>query len=100
MAYYPSETDDAMNTAFMILAGTDNARGVFHMLADHHREFKDLKVAKIRVFFDHHANMEPEPSEPQKWLELARDSDEVLDIELTNEGETSGIEPAHDDDKA
>ncbi|KAK2864947.1 hypothetical protein FQN49_004058, partial [Arthroderma sp. PD_2] len=35
---------------FYALAGTPNARGVLHMLADHHMAFDDLKVVGIRTY--------------------------------------------------
>lgn len=49
--FYPSSDNPAMDNAFRTLAGTDNAKGVFYMMADHHRELQNLKVVKIHTWF-------------------------------------------------
>ncbi|EAS27680.2 uncharacterized protein CIMG_10285 [Coccidioides immitis RS] len=49
-AFHPSTPGSAMDNAFNSLAGTPNVRSVWHMLADHHREFGDLKIVKIHTY--------------------------------------------------
>ena len=48
--FYPSAPNSNMDNAFRALAGTDNAKGVFYMLADHHNAFNDLQVVKIHTW--------------------------------------------------
>ena len=48
--FYPSDRGSDMDKAFQALAGTDNAKGVFYMLGDHHEAFGDLKVVRIHTW--------------------------------------------------
>ncbi|KAK3170298.1 hypothetical protein OEA41_009685 [Lepraria neglecta] len=49
--YVTSTSNLQMDNAFTTLAYTDNATGVFYMLADYRNEFQHLMVTKIYVFF-------------------------------------------------
>lgn len=44
--------DSPMDSSWTELTKTPNAKGVFHMLADHHREFRNLKVIKIHTWLE------------------------------------------------
>jgi hypothetical protein len=58
-----------MDVAFMTVSGTDNAKGVSYILADHS---DDLKIISIHIFFLDNPNpeMKPMANIPQMWLEL------------------------------
>ncbi len=64
--FNPSKENPTMKEAFSALAGTDNGKGVFYMLADHHRELRNLRVVKIHTWPA--ANGRP----PSMALELGR----------------------------
>jgi len=45
-----TEADKAMNEAFDALSGTDNVKGVWYMLADHHEAMNDEPITEILTF--------------------------------------------------
>ncbi|KAM5474297.1 hypothetical protein MauCBS54593_001871 [Microsporum audouinii] len=48
--FVPSKPGSAMDNAFNSLSGTENVRGTWFMLADHHTELGGLKVVGIRTY--------------------------------------------------
>ena len=70
--YVTSTSNLQMDNAFTTLVCTDNATGVFYMLADHYNEFQHLMVTKIYVFFLNSQGLKAIAGNPQMWLELGR----------------------------
>lgn len=55
----PSKPGEQTNSAFLCLVGTIKPSALFYMLADHHREFRDLRVVKISVSLHKVEKVEP-----------------------------------------
>ena len=49
-AFSPSASNEKEKWAYFALSGTDQVKGIFNMLADHHQAFGNLTVVKIHVF--------------------------------------------------